>query len=135
MSKLNEIIDFIRDTSGIDEINPESDIFKLGIVGDDFFEIIDQYSEIYGVDMTTYLWYFHSNEEGHSFGALFFKPPYSRVNRIPVTPNMLAEFANTKKWDVIYPEHKLPKNRIDIIINQTLVIVFILIVLTIWIYK
>jgi len=135
MNKYDEIIDFVKDISGIDEINPESDIFNLGVVGDDFHEMIDEYSKRYEVDMTEYLWYFHADEEGQSFGALFFKPPYRRVERIPITPRLLSEFATTKKWVINYPEHKLPNKRIDIIINQVLVLVFILIVLTIWILK
>lgn len=135
MNKLNEIIHLVKDFSGIDEINPESDIFNLGVVGDDFHEMIDKYSETYEIDMTEYLWYFHSDEEGQNFGALFFKPPYSRVERIPVTPRLLTEFLNTKKWTIKYPEHKLPNNRIDITINQIMVLVFILIVLTVWILK
>ena len=62
--------------------------------------------------MTDYLWYFHADEEGHSgIGQLFFKPPYEKVERIPVTPQMLADFIETKKWKVKYPEHDRPKSR------------------------
>jgi len=130
-----QILDFVKDISGIDEINPDSDIFKLGVVGDDFHELIDKYSETYKVDMTEYLWYFHTDEEGQNIGALFAKPPYSRVDRIPVTPKLLSEFAKTNKWQMKYPEHKLPNKRVDTIINQILVIAFIIIILTIWILK
>lgn len=135
MSKLTELIDFIENTSGINNLNPESDIFNLGIVGDDFHDMIEKYAETFEVDMTEYLWYFHADEEGQNFGALFFKPPYSRVDRIPVTPIMLSEFAENKKWSIDYPDHELLNKRIDIIINQILVILFILIALTICILK
>ena len=135
MDTLNAIIDFVKDISGIDEINPESDIFDLDVVGDDFYEMIEKYSESYEVDMSEYLWYFHADEEGQNFGGLFFKPPYRRVNRIPVTPRLLSEFAKTKKWSMKYPEHKLPNKRIDITINQILVVVFIIIVLVIWVLE
>lgn len=135
MSKLTELIDFIENTSGINNLNPESDIFNLGIVGDDFHEMIEKYAETFEVDMTEYLWYFHADEEGQNFGALFFKPLYSRVDRIPVTSIMLSEFAENKKWSIDYPDYELPNKRIDIIINQILVILFILIALTIWILK
>ncbi len=47
--------------------------------------------------MSNYLWYFHCNEEGTgSIGGMFFNTPYKSVNRIPVTPKMLTEFANSK---------------------------------------
>jgi hypothetical protein len=135
MSKLIEIIDFVKDIAGIDILNTESDIFNLGVVGDDFHEMIKKYAETFEVDMIEYLWYFHADEEGQNFGALFFKPPYSRVDRILVAPRLLSEFAETKKWSIDYPEYKLPNKRIDIKINLILIIVFILIVVTIWIIK
>lgn len=135
MSKLSEIIDFLKDISGIDEINPDSDIFELGIVGDDFHEMINKYSEKYKIDMAEYIWYFHTDEEGQHPGALFYKPPYTRVDRIPVTPRLLSEFAETKKWSFEYPKYKLPEKRLDLTINLILVIAFILIVLTIWILR
>ena len=133
MSKLDEIKGFIKELSGIDEINTESDIYSLGITGDDFHEMIAEYSKNYKVDMSEYLWYFHADEEGLSFGKLFFKPPYSRVERVPVTPKILAEFAETRKWTYKYTGHELPNKRIDLIINQIIVIVFVLIALTVWI--
>jgi hypothetical protein len=133
MCNRKEIIEFLKDFTGLDEINPDSDIFNLGIVGDDFHEMIGKYAEEYEVDMSEYLWYFHADEEGQNFGALFFKPPYSRVERIPITPRLLSDFAKTKKWTIKYPEHKLPNKRFDIIINIILVIAFIVLMLTIWI--
>lgn len=41
MSKLNEIVDFDKDISGIKNLNTESDIFYLGVVGEDFHEMIE----------------------------------------------------------------------------------------------
>ena len=60
-----------------------------GIHGDDFHELIDEYAKVFKVDMTGYLWYFHADEEGNSFGGSIIKPPYDRVKRIPVTPALL----------------------------------------------
>ena len=77
--------------------------------------------------MSPYLWYFHADEEGASLsiGSIFSKPPYQRVQRIAVTPQMLTNFANGRKWDIKYPEHKLPKYRIDVWIGQLLFLVII----------
>ena len=121
---INEIYNFLEDYSGIHPESPDIDIFKdLGVTGDDFHEMIDKYSKNYRVDMSNYLWYFHADEEGQrSIGGFFFKPPYERVKRIPVTPRMLSDFIVTKKWEIEYPEHKVPKRRIDLIINLVILI-------------
>jgi hypothetical protein len=127
MRWIDEIVNFLEDYSGIHPESPYTDIFKdLGLVGDDFHEMIDNYAKEYQVDMADYLWYFHANEEGHSISGYFFKPPYERVERIPVTPQMLANFIVTKKWKVEYPKHEIPKHRIDILINQAIMLVCIL---------
>lgn len=121
MHKVDEIINFLTDLAGTDKINPDSDIFDdIGMVGDDFHEMIEKYSKIFSVDMSTYLWYFHADEEGNNFGGDFFPPPYERVKRIAVTPLMLTKFANSQKWDIQYPEHPLPKKRYDLVINSIL---------------
>lgn len=120
-----DIISLIAKRLGIDEthIHSDTDIFlDLHCMGDDFHEMIGEYANIFQVDMSDYKWYFHANEEGWSFGGGFFKPPYKRVTRIPVTPEMLTRFANTGKWDIQYPEHTLPKYRYDILINFVLFI-------------
>ena len=123
---VEDIISFLKELACTDEIKSDSDIFAdVGMVGDDFHEMIEKYAMRYSVDMKDYLWYFHTDEEGQNFGAFFFDPPYRLVKRIPVTPTMLAEFANKGKWDIKYPEHKMPKKRYDILINLVLVIVFV----------
>lgn len=99
----------------------------MGVVSEDFHEMIEKYSQKYNVDMSGYVWYFHTNEEGsNSIGGLFFKPPYKRVKRIPVTPQMLADFVVTKKWKVDYPPHEIPNHRTDLTINKIIVISFLI---------
>jgi hypothetical protein len=122
MYKVDEIIDFLTDLAGTDKINSNSDIFSdVGMVGDDFHEMIEKYSKKFSVDMSNYLWYFHADEEGSSgIGGAFFTAPYERVKRIPVTPLMLTNFANQQKWDIQYPEHSLPKKRYDLLINTVI---------------
>lgn len=126
MSWINEIRNFLEDYSATYAEDPDIDIYEdMGITGDDFHEMINKYAKTYDVDMSEYLWYFHTDEEGSSFGGQFFKPPYERVKRIPVTPRMLASFIETKKWKIDYPPHKIPKVRKDLIINKILVITFL----------
>ncbi len=115
-----EIIDFVKKNTGSESIISDTDIFAEGTVGDDFHELIESFAKTYCVDMTNYIWYFHADEEGgwNSISGLFFAPPYKKVKRIPVTPALLADFATKGKWDINYPQHKVPKKRYDILINQ-----------------
>lgn len=70
-----DVIAFLKDLAGTDKVFPHTDIFRdLGMVGDDFHEMIETYAARYAVDMTNYRWYFHTDEEGWSFGGVFFKP-------------------------------------------------------------
>ena len=128
-----QINKFIIDIACVKNINDESDIFlDLGINGDDFHELIEKFSLKFKVDMKSYLWYFHTNEEGQNLGGSLFKAPNERVERIPVTPKMLYEFAKSSKWDINYPEHTLPKRRYDLYFNTTIGV--ILIIILIWKY-
>lgn len=97
-------------------LSDDADIFdSLGIDGDDAFEFIERFATKYEIDITNYRWYFHHGEEPFlNFGAWLVKPPYRRVGRIPITPQVLAEALRTKQWPLEYPEHKLPSVRLDI---------------------
>jgi hypothetical protein len=124
---IENIIDFVKEASCEKSITEESEICDgIGLYGDDFHEFIDKFASNFQVNMSEYLWYFHTEEESswNSIGGLFFDPPYKRVKRIPVTVSMLFDFANKGKWDIVYPEHKLPKRRYDLIINSILVFGF-----------
>ncbi|MBC7388722.1 MAG: DUF1493 family protein [Opitutaceae bacterium] len=122
-----EIIDFLKKVTGVSPNTLDTDIYnELGVVGDDFHELIDKYAERFKIDMENYLWYFHCDEEGINIASLFFKAPYQRVKRIPITPRKLLEFTKTKKWNINYPPHKIPKVRYDMIIGNIIVIIFVL---------
>ena len=125
---IEEIQNFIADKTGCDilEVTADCDIhYDLGCTGDDFGELIAEYSSRFNVKMDGYLWYFHTDEEGQNFGSSFFRPPNERVEHIAVTPQLLLQFANKGWWAISYPEHKLPKRRYDIIINQVLIGIFV----------
>lgn len=132
MAEVSEIIEFLKHKTGTDIVSENSDIANdLGVDGDDYDELLQDFSEKYNVDISSCLWYFHWSEEGswNSIGGSIFKSPDKRVEHIPVTPLMLSQFTKTGKWDIQYPEHKLPKRRYDIIINQILVLAFIAIII------
>ena len=132
MAEVSEIIDFLKDKTGTDDVSENSDIGNdLGIDGDDYDELILEFSKKYNVDVSSCLWYFHCSEEGswNSIGGSIFRSPDKRVKYIPITPVMLSDFTKIGKWNIQYPDHKLPKRRYDILINQILVIGFILFLL------
>lgn len=124
---IDDILSFLEQQSRA-PAEPDNDLQNdLGITGDDWFEIIDAYAKEYNVDISNCLWYFHNSEEGHDgLGQIFFKPPNKRVKYIPVTPNMLLDFANKGKWDIDYPEHSIPEKRHDLTINTILGIIILL---------
>ncbi|MEZ0540774.1 DUF1493 family protein [Fibrella arboris] len=132
MHKIADIQRFIANKTGADisKVSADCDIERdLGCTGDDFHGLMQDYSSVFQVDMSSYLWYFHTGEEGQNFGAAFFKSPPSRVDHIAVTPQLLVDVANKGHWDISYPPHKMPKRRYDILVNQLLVGVFICLIL------
>jgi hypothetical protein len=106
-----EMIALITDKVGVrpEDVLPEADIEKdLGCTGDDFFELMDAYATRFKVDMSGFLWYFHSHDEGMATINLFpGNPPSMQVDRIPVTLDLLVDIARLGKWDLTYPPHVL----------------------------
>lgn len=128
MTELAEIITFLEEQTGLVVISENCDIrIDLGVDGDDFFDLVTEFSKRYNVDISSCLWYFHWSEEGswNSIGSWISKSPDKRVTYIPVTPLMLTEFANKGKWDIQYPDHQLPKRRYDLMLNGVLFFAFI----------
>lgn len=121
MATIDDIFSFLEKSQGVQrtEIFPGSDLCEdLGIEGNDFFELEEEFARDFDVDMTGYLWYFHHGEEGWNLGGIFFPAPYQRVEHIAVTPAILLEAANAKRWPIAYPPHSLPSRRYDIDINR-----------------
>ena len=73
MNKLNDLIKFVADETAVEDVTENTDIVsELGCYGDDFFELMEKYAKVYNVDMNSFLWYFHSSEEGVGILALHF---------------------------------------------------------------
>lgn len=118
---IEEIYNFLQESQGISRsrLSPEADLRSdLGIDGDDFFELMQDFASKYNVAMNSYCWYFHHKEEGSNFGALFSPAPYQQVKRIPITPEILLLAATTNTWPIIYPEHKIGSRRTEHLINK-----------------
>ena len=134
MTTITEIIEFVKERTGHAVVTEDTGIENdLGCCGDDFHELIEVYAVRFNVDMSGYLWYFHCTDEGMpGIGEWLFKPPYDRVKSIPVTPRMLFEYAEIGKWNLQYPEHKIPKRRYDTMINM--IVLIITLIWMIWAY-
>lgn len=114
---------FLSKEIGVDEVEIAGNtdlVNDLGVWGDDFFELIEDFSREFQVDISSFRWYFHSGEEGLNIGSGIFRPPNERVERIPVTLEVLAEAAEKQRWIVEYPPHQLPAHRFDIWLNMLL---------------
>ena len=135
--QIEDIYELLREVTGVKQLNSQTDIYgDLRVSGDDFHELIEKYQKTFDVNIDNYLWYFHSDEEGMNFpGGLFFKTPYERVNRIPITPELLLKFANSGTWGLKYPEHEIPEKRYDLLVNTIFNITFIAIVALVLIYN
>lgn len=122
-----ELVSMISNKIGVDKTEVTDDIdinLGLGCTGDDFHELMEEFALTFNVDMTSYRWYFHTEEEGFgSIGSWFFKPPNERVQHIPVNLRVLLEAASTRRWPLTYPQHEIPKRRWDLTINLVLLIV------------
>ena len=122
MKTPDDIADWVRrETGSKKSIDDATSLQELGVYGDDWHELMDVYADRFGVDMSRYLWYFHTREEGQNFGGLLVPPPHRRAPQIPITLAMLRAFADSGKWTIDYPEHQIPEKRYDILINQVVV--------------
>lgn len=120
------------------ETLPDSDDVDLfeqyGIDGDDAGDFMEGFVTRFGVNADSYRWYFHHRDEGTNFGALLYKPIYKRVNRIPITPDILVKAIETKQWPIKYPHHELPPVRWDIRVNQLLLAISVA-GLALWLWR
>lgn len=135
MANCIDIAEWVKNEVGCDEpVDEATSLQELGVYGDDWDELMTAYAERFRVDMSEYLWYFHTREEGQSIGGLVFRPPNRGVHQIRVRIAMLREFAGSGKWSIDYPQHRLPNRRYDLLINATIVGLFVLVVV-LWAFE
>jgi len=131
MPSFDEIAEFVSDYTCVERsrlTEATTLLGDLGLNGIDNDIFLRKYSERFNVDLSGYLWYFHTYEEFHSIGALFFRPPNKRVKNIPVTIGMLHKFAQAGRWNVVYPDHRIPSVRLDVVLNNTIIVCLLLLI-------
>ncbi|RYY67113.1 MAG: DUF1493 family protein [Chitinophagaceae bacterium] len=120
---LADVLAFVRRRTGRPDAEAQDDIFEdLQCRGKDFTKLVEGFSMRFGADISAYKWYYHTNEEDHSIGALLYKPPHERVSRIIITAEDLWQMANAGYWNIEYPEYEPPSSRVDFLINILLFI-------------
>jgi hypothetical protein len=121
----DEVAGLVRKRAAVSaELTPGTALQSdLGLYGDDIEDLLAEYAARFGVDLSGYVWYFRTGEEGNGgFGAAIFPPPNRKVREIPITVGMLHRFAESGRWAVEYPPHDPPRRRPDLWINLAVLI-------------
>jgi hypothetical protein len=119
-----------------ESICTSADLCKdLGIDGDDFSMLTEEFASKFKVDMSNYYWYFHHGEESRNIFMGFFPPPDRQVNHIPVTPQILQQAATAGKWLIEYPPHSIRSRAFEMVLNYSVVAVILLLLVVLLIYK
>lgn len=127
MNDYADIYAFLAEELGVDTacLKPDTNLENdLGVEGDHFDELVGQFAERFGLDISGYRWYFHHDAEGVDPADLFFTQP--QYERIAVTPTLLLESANAGRWAVEYPQHRAPRRGIHRSLISCLFILLIL---------
>jgi hypothetical protein len=122
VSRAEEINALVRERTAVrGPLSEETDLHgDLRMLEPDLDEFLVDFAERFRVDLSGFLWYFHTDEDGVSPGRLFFRAPQDRVTRIPLRLALLYHAAEIGRWPVDYPEHSLPARRWDLVFNQRL---------------
>lgn len=121
MVAIAEIYRFINTELDVPEalLNGDTDLFATFDIAADICEdFIETFGQKFKVDLTDYRWYFHHGEAGLNLGGFIIAPPYKRVERIAITPELLLRSATKRRWKVNYPDHQIPQKRWDMLINK-----------------
>ena len=98
--------------------NDQDLLRATGMDGEDANAFFDAFARKYSVNMNDFLWFFHYTAD---------EPPYWRrvkpVGRdgrafpmLPITPRLLADAANERRWPLEYPTHRLSVSRWPMIV-------------------
>jgi hypothetical protein len=74
------------------------------IYGDDVWELVEEFSKRFKVEMRDFRWYHHSGPEGCNPLWLFYRPRWVRDTHVPIRLSDLIEAARCGVWSVQYPE-------------------------------
>ena len=119
LNTFDEIVVLIREQTRFDgPLTPDTALqTDLGLEADELYEFMAEFGRRFAVNLEGFVWYFHGSEDMFNPGGLIFRPPFRRVERIPITVGMLVGFVERGRWDLVYPRHVVPSLPWDIIIT------------------
>ena len=86
-----------------DSFTPETDLlYDLGIDGDDYEEIIIEFTQQHSIISKEYKWQFHHGPEGCNPIWLLFPPEILKRTRIPIRIKDFLEAKKRKTWEFLY---------------------------------
>ena len=87
MPTFDEVAELVRKRTGhAGPLTPATTLRDdLGVYGNVMTDLMADYAKRFGVEMSGYLWYFHSAEEGVNPLWAVFPPPNARVPHVKVT--------------------------------------------------
>ncbi len=109
MSRASEIVGLAAEVSG----QPRARIDRADLLGSAGLDgkAANRFLQIYAVrfrvDLRGYRWWFHHDDHGVLAMPLVALDREGREIRIPLSAEMLAEFAESGQWQIDYPPHRL----------------------------
>ena len=100
--------DFVKDEAGLPKEYPiDADLVcDAGIDGADMCELLEHFSERFGVAFNDFRWYHHTSAEGCNPFWILFPPWWARKTHIPIRIRDLVESARCDHWKMQYPEEE-----------------------------
>ena len=130
MVAASDIVELARKHAGPGyRCGDDEDMFRTGrLTGAAARAFMDEFAEVYSVDMSGFLSFFHDlGEEGR--GVRRVRPvglDGRAFHPIPITPHLLADAANEQVWPLEYPTHTLRSSRWPLILMFLLLALFVL---------
>ena len=104
---IDDIHEFLVEELGLKgkKLRATSDLEReLGCTGDDCFSMLEVFAKRFDVNLDSYLWYFHYDDEagvllspGPSMIKRIFGRPKATIKRVPLSPQLLLDSAKKRQ--------------------------------------
>lgn len=113
MPSFDEVAQLVREQTGYSGPLTEATTLQgdLGITGDALWDLLGIWAARFAVDVSGFLWYYHApGKTSLQLGPLRLALPSHGFKQIPITLGMLHQFAERKRWALVYPPHGLAED-------------------------
>ena len=96
----DRLLNILRAVGGVNPslVAPSSSLQGMGLRGLDLHEFLEGFSREFAVDMSAYRWQYHTEPDGFNPLWVVSSPWGSRVEKVPITMDMLAAAIDDGKW-------------------------------------